>query len=631
MFAIATLLLLACLVPSASAQEGTYVVLYAPELNEFPKVTLYLDAYDAQGQFIRSLDLNSFTIYEDGLPKATNETSLLEPGLHTILALNLGATLSNRADTTVPTRFERAVFDLASWLNELDSEAPNQYSMVSNEGILVEKLQGKDDFTFQLQNYKPNLFNFSPSLASLNAAVSIAEKPNLISQSKQSILYITPLPLDEDLAGYTAIEARARAATTPIHVWLMAPETALNSPAAVALTRLASNTGGKFFFYMDESAAPNPEEYVGIFRSIYQLRFTSSINQSGSHTLRVQLTYGDNTYQSQEVPFDINLNLPTIEWVDIPATIERTFAGGGSARNLEPDVVTLQANVIFPDGYDRKLRATRLYVDGEVLAENTQEPFTFFGWPLEDFTVSGSYFVSVEAEDILGFRSISAPLPVRITVESQYPNWLANFFQFFNRGGWIAFAVVGLGAVVLVGRRINTMIQNGEASPRGLTFGEGMDPLLQEVPGISDAYETAQSAASNGRQTRAQENTEMQPVLIPMDARFPLPFQKIVVTEEPLTFGSDSAQVDVVLKHASIAEMHCLIQRSSSGYVTIADRGSAHGTWVNYTPVSSAGVVLNNGDLVAIGAITFRFELEARPKKQLRSIESETKPSANIP
>ena len=100
-------------------------MLYPPNLELFPKVTLFLDAYDAQGQFIPSLDLNSFKIYEDGFERTLNETQLLEPGLHTIIAFNLGATLSNRANADVPTRYEETVFAIVSWLNKQAGTAPD--------------------------------------------------------------------------------------------------------------------------------------------------------------------------------------------------------------------------------------------------------------------------------------------------------------------------------------------------------------------------------------------------------------------------------------------------------------------------------------------------------------------------
>ena len=88
------------------------MLLYPPDMSNFPKVTLFLDAYDAQGKFIPSMDLNSFKVFEDGYERVVNETQLIEPGLHTIVSFNLGATLSNRANASVPTRYEESVYRL---------------------------------------------------------------------------------------------------------------------------------------------------------------------------------------------------------------------------------------------------------------------------------------------------------------------------------------------------------------------------------------------------------------------------------------------------------------------------------------------------------------------------------------
>ncbi len=54
---------------------------------------------------------------------------------------------------------------------------------------------------------------------------------------------------------------------------------------------------------------------------------------------------------------------------------------------------------------------------------------------------------------------------------------------------------------------------------------------------------------------------------------------------------------------------HALLVRSERGSVTLADLGSDSGTWVNYAPVSGAGVLLHNGDLVQIGSLTFRYKI----------------------
>ena len=144
------------------AQSSLSLSMDAPDLSQFPKITLYLDASDSQNKFVYGMELNNFSVFEDGIQRTVNEVQQLEPGLHTIIALNLGATLSNRANTSVPTRYEETIYSIASWLNNLQTTAANQYTLTSNEGTLVEKSQEKTSFTNTLQNYKPNLFNFEP-------------------------------------------------------------------------------------------------------------------------------------------------------------------------------------------------------------------------------------------------------------------------------------------------------------------------------------------------------------------------------------------------------------------------------------------------------------------------------------
>ena len=589
------------------AQGGFSIILYSPEIDQFPKVTLFVDAYDAQRKFIPGLDLNSFTVMEDGFEIPVNETLLLEPGLHTIVAFNLGATLSNRANASVPTRFETVVFDLASWLNDLQSTAANQYSLTSNEGILVEKLQEKDAFTFQLQNYKPNLFNFEPNLTSLSQALDIAAKPNLISNSKQAILYITPLPLDEDLPTLSSMQAGALEARVPVNIWLMASSTAINSPAAAALNQLAASTGGKFLFYTEESTAPDPEEYLGVLRNVYRLRYTSSLSQSGAHTVRVRAKYGDQETSSPEIPFLIDLNLPSAVFIDLPNQIDRKYTNTGNGRELQPGVATLQVGVVFPDGYSRQLDAVRLYVDGELIAENTTEPFNFFGWPLGDYIFSGEHLVSAEVQDILGFRSISIPRVVMVNVESLYPAWLTAFFKFFNNGGWILFAVVGLGGTVLAGARVRRRIELRALMPANEDASSpSVDPLLQSVSGLT----TVEPDGNSYSYPVPSDETRVPAPFLTQIGGEPLSIQgKLDISDKELIIGSDPQSASILLAHSSVNQRHARLQKNPAGSVTIADLRSDTGTWVNYTPISPTGVILKDGDLIKIGDFTFSYYL----------------------
>jgi len=602
--AICACLFLLMLPLNVLAQSGFYLYLQSPDLGEFPKITLFVDAYDPQGQFIPSMDLNSFSVREDGVDRAVNEVKLLEPGLHTIVAMNLGPTLSNRPDTVTPTRYEEAIFAVANWLNALEVDAQDQFSLISSEGLLAVNLQDKADFTYKLQNYKPNLFNFQPDFSSLSLALDSAEKPSLIPQSKQAIIYITPLPLDQSLEELPALQSRAASIGVPVHIWLMAPETASNAPSLEMLSQFSAATGGTFLHYYEGTPLPDPEEYIGRLRNVYRLRYTSEISQSGLHSLTVAGTYGSQDERSNEVTFNIDLNLPTIYLKDLTSTINRKYEDVAGGRKLLPDVITLAAEVIFPDGFERQLKATRFYVDGELITENTNPPFNFFGWPLEEYQFSGEHLVSAEVEDILGFRSISPPVTVMVYVESPYPAWVTAALRFFLNGGWIITAVLALGGTAFFGIRLRRQLINGSENAEEEQDGY-LDPLEQTIPGLGYSYTTSpeDSISSAG----GQYKQPVPPRLI-WESGSPQPPQKtFYIEKQQVIIGSDSTQSDFLLDSAAISPQHACLSHSETGAVTIADLGSESGTWVNFAPVSAAGTVLNNRDLIRIGKSTFRY------------------------
>lgn len=594
---------------SVLAQSGINLVLYPPDLEQFPKVTLYLDAYDAQGQFIPSLDLNSFKVFEDGFERTLNETQLLEPGLHTIIAFNLGATLSNRANTTVPTRYEETVFAIAAWLNNLASTAPNQYSLTTNEGALADSVQDKGTFVYRIQNYKPNLFNFQPDLGSLSLALDIVSRPNLNPQGKQAILLITPLPLDSSLTDLDGLRARAQELRVPVNVWLVAPETAANAPALEQLMALAAATGGRFLFYPENLQQPSVEDYVGRLRSVYRLRYTSVVSQSGAHMVRVEAIYGTQTTVTSDTQFGIDLNLPTAVLVGLPDEVNREYGKSSGGKTLQPGFITLQANFLFPDGYERQLKSTRLYIDGVLISENQKEPFGVFAWPLDSYLFSGEHLLSVEVEDILGFRSISPPVSVMVTVESLYPGWLTALLKFLSGGGWIPVAATALGGTIIFSLRLRKRrleaLENTDSF-----FDEGnLDPLTQAVPGLGDGRE-APGKADLSERTIAASVDEIPPCLVWVgETPSPIKEGEICIDRNETIIGSDPSQSSFSVQAEGVSTQHACLVRHDSGAVTIADLGSETGTWVNYTPVSSRGLVLNDGDLVQIGSLVFRYRI----------------------
>jgi hypothetical protein len=432
----------------------------------------------------------------------------------------------------------------------------------------------------------------------------VAAKPSLIDQSKESILYITPLPLDNDLPEIAALQARAQQIGVPINVWLVAPETASNAPALQYLNDLATATGGKFFFYAEGTTAPNPEEYVGRMRHIYRLRYTSAVSQSGTHTVRIAVKYGNLTAETPDTEFSINLSLPTAALINLPNEVDRVYIKSpDGTKILTPSVITLQADISFPDGYERQLKASRLYVDGVVVVENTKEPFDYFGWKLDQYHFSGEHLVAVEVEDILGFRNISPPAHVIINVASPYPGWLVGLLKFINQGGWIPLLVAGAGGVVYAGLRFRRRLA-AKKKERGLfEIEEGLqDPLLQDVPGLGSMIDTDYYSQQSKANTTNGARQDIAPRLMWAGKEAPPANLREIVLERPHTIiGSDSQQATIVISSPTVSSIHALLKRSERGSVTIADLGSETGTWVNYAPVSKAGILLHNGDLVQMG------------------------------
>jgi hypothetical protein len=478
---------------------------------------------------------------------------------------------------------------------------------VSNEGALADSVQERDTFIYRIQNYKPNLFNFQPDLGSLSMALEIASRPTLDPLGKRAIVLVTPLPLDQSLSSLAVMRARAIELRVPINVWLVAPETAVNAPAAAQLNELAVSTGGRFLFYPENLQQPDVEDFVSSLRQIYRLRYTSAVSQSGAHQVRVEATYGSQKAVTPDTQFAINLNMPTAVLTGLPDEIQRRYEAGPSGRALQPGFITVQAEIIFPDGYERQLKATRFYVDGVLTAENKQEPYGVFAWPLSNYQFSGEHLLSVEVEDILGFRNISPPVSVMVTVETLYPSWLTATLKYFNSGGWIPLAIAALGLTVffslrLRSRRLNKLESGGQNGNGG-----ELDPLLQQVAGLD--------SAEGGIQANANFNTrvdfeEQPPCLICTgEGDALLKDGKICMDKDELIIGSDPAICTFLIHSESISARHAKLLRQASGAVLISDLGSETGTWVNFAPVSNRGIILNQNDLVLIGSVEFRYQI----------------------
>jgi pSer/pThr/pTyr-binding forkhead associated (FHA) protein len=77
------------------------------------------------------------------------------------------------------------------------------------------------------------------------------------------------------------------------------------------------------------------------------------------------------------------------------------------------------------------------------------------------------------------------------------------------------------------------------------------------------------------------------------------------IDHQEIIIGSAN-DANIVLTEDSVSPHHARLNQVEELY-QIADLGTEAGTWVNYAPVSTEGSALNDGDLIHIGRVAFRF------------------------
>jgi len=606
---ILTLMLCLISIINGFAQSSLRANLSKPDLSAFPKITLALDVYDPQGSFVKDLNLRQIRIFENDEERILNEALLVTPGLDSILVLNLAPTLANKSASA--TRYEEIQSALSSWLNSIPPGMSDYYSLISNEGKLVDQIKDRGSLLLSLQGYQPNLWSYKPTLDSLKYALELAAQPIPVPMGKRAILYFTPLIVESELVQMNGLIEKAKAIGVPIYVWLVAPDTSANSTSATALNQLASQTGGRYFLWAENTSSPNLEIYLDSLRYTYRLRYTSAINQSGEQSVYAQVQRGDQQIDSAPQNFNIRLSAPVPSLLGLPGQITRSWIPDKEGRlSLQPNFLTLQMQVDFPDGYPRQLKAARLIVDGQTLLENTQAPFEFFAWVIEGFRNSGEHSLMVEVEDILGFRNRGLERKVQINVQPRDLSPWGKLWDFFLQGGWLLLMTLALGGIGYFLWLQRERIQAYLAARNQRVEEADYDPLTQPVSIPQENGELSQVI-----QPSDQIETQLQKSIprLTWASKSPAPkaYAVIPLPVGEISLGSDPSQAIVVLRLRSVEKIHAVITLDNQDRAHIANRSQKAGTWLNYAPVSERGADLHEGDLVRIGKALFRFEIQA--------------------
>lgn len=607
--------------PSVAAQGALTVEIAPPDASAFPVISTLFEVYGADGQFVTGLTAQDVTAIEDGVSIPLDALEESSPGVQLVVAVNPTAALAVR-DVKGLSRYDKVKEAIIAWAESRPEENTDDLSLVASGGSLLVH-RPIDEWLRNFSGYTPDTRRGVPSLQALNLALDALELKPTQPGTKKAILFISPHLTPETFDGVDSVIQRANDVDARIFVWLLDTGAFFTGPGAQALQRLAVETGGQFYPYSGIEALPDLESYLGSLRFLYKATYTSRITQSGTHALSLQVTAGEGQAASPEQTFEVTVEPPSAVLLSPPLQIVRETDPEDkyNLETLAPVSQPLEVLVEFPDDHPRTLARTALLVNGQMVAENTAEPFDAFSWDLTPYQASGTLQLAVEIEDTLGLKRTSLSVPVEMTV-IQPPSGFAAFLE-RNR------AVVTTGAVALVGIILMLVVVIGgrlrmpSAKDRRKARNAETDPVTQPVIAPTEKPRETKSSPLSWLRVR--------PVIAPAyfsrvtPDGLQAPGAPIALTAREATFGTDPVQATNVLDDPSVSPLHCRLRQDDRGNFTIFDQGSVSGTWVNFETVGREGRRLAHGDIVNIGTLSFRFVMRRAPSvPRPRIIPSET-------
>ena len=603
----------------AQTDSRAYAEIASIDARAFPRMTALVDIYGADGRFLETLQPAELTAYEDGVSRPIDTLSRLDVPIQLVVAINPGPSLAVRDGNAIQ-RFTKIVEALSLWVNAQPGDSGDDLSLVSLSGSLITHAGAKDWFV-SLDSFKPDFRNTTPNLQTFSIALDTVTATTPRPGMKRAILFITPHMDDPNIDNtigpliQSAIDSKVR-----VFVWFVDAESYFNTPSANAFKSLALQTSGSYFAFSGKEVFPDLAVDLAPLRQIYTLTYTSALAASGSHTFSVSFDASGETIQAQQQAFDIDIQPPNPILVSPPLQIKRQPpAEDPYSAELVPAKQNIEVLIEFPDGHPRDLKRTTLYVDGQVVDENTSEPFETFAWDLSLYEASGQHEIRVEAEDVLGLQKSSVSIPITLTVV-QPPRGMQALLARYR-------SYVVLGAIGLAGIALLTIILLGRSGAdvfkkRRQKRQQFEDPLTQPVAAVVEPPTSPIKKQKTPARRPGWLNAIPKAPRVPeapaylrrlMNGGEPASSLPIPILEKDITFGTDPVQSMRVLDDPSISSLHARIKRAPDGSFIIFDHGSVAGTWVNYEPVTREGRRLAHGDRIHFGQLMYRFDLSQPP------------------
>lgn len=628
LFSISLLINVVIVPAHAQGPITASVTMYNVDTSTFPTVTGFVDVTDSTGIFASGLKPEAVTVLENGQPLPADSFNEMAIPLQLVVAFNQGEALGAQNANGI-SRFQRVSQVIQQWAQSRPPDLPDDLSLVSQAGPVINHAPPAD-FIVGLQGFQPDLRTATPNLQSLVTALDVVSAQTPRIGVKRAILFITPQMEDPNLAASVepliqrAVENKIR-----VFVWYVDANTTFTTTSAAVFNNLAIQTGGSMFQFSGEERFPDPEIYFSPLRRIYTLSYSSRLNLSGDHTVVLQVNLPTGNVTSAAQSFNLNIQPPNPFPVTPSLQITRQAPEEDpfNTELLLPETQEIEIIIEFPDGYERPLARTVLYVDGIAVDENTAEPFNTFTWDLKPYTISGEHQLTVEAVDTLGLNKTSLPLSVLVTViqPPSGPGVILAKYRTQLTFGAIILAGLVLFGILLSGRfrflSLRTIQEERRAQNDPLT--QPISVLAEQTIAAPPVKEKTQKRQSKPKKEKtvpkSEKEAEASLIRINPDGGVAA-VPPIQLNGKEIIVGTDPVQCTQILDDPSISSVHARIRATDDGGYLLQHVQSIAGTWVNYDLIPREGYRLAHGDMVNFGQLRYRFMLRTPPPARIPRI-----------
>ncbi|MEN6392662.1 MAG: FHA domain-containing protein [Anaerolineaceae bacterium] len=600
-----------------NSQTANNAILYLPDTSAFPAVGLYLDVHNAKGNFIHGIRMDDVQVFEDDRQVQINEFKELRPGVQMVIALNPGHSFLVR-NAKGQSRYDILASSLTDWAASRTGSNLDDISFIVPDSPGRTHLSNPLDLAQAASAYIVNDKTMSPNIDIISNAIDLAnDSPPRAGMKRAILLFTSPLENDASL-GIQDLVTRAAQNHIRIFIWLIGSPDTFNEKNTANLESLATQTGGAIIPYSTDEMAINLEDYLDPLRSVYYIKYNSQTRETGTHQLSAKIQYNGEEITTPLQNFEIKLKPPKPAFILPPTSISRTapaaenqnITSGIQAKDYLPKEIQLRILVEFPDERPRNLVRSTLYIDQVKVKETLKPPFDQFTWDISKYPETSQHLICVEVEDELGLTGKTIETPVDIILPTPHRSLVSALSPHIP---WITGVIVVSAGILLT----FILLVNGKIHPASQGWLKNYQKAKRDRNKIKITTKSLDPFDSMGyHKTGQADYVQEAPSPTPPVLAYLLPISDneskqniapIPITKEQFIIGRDNLLASLILDNPTIEPEHACITYRKDHQFFLTDQGTRAGTWVNYMPVSEEGIILEQGDLIHFGNVTFRF------------------------